>query len=91
MLTWVWECNKDCENGEYLKSCECMKSLVDDLVDKCDGIENTPNDALIDPSDRINYWLVPIVLLSIMCLVLVAVIVVKVCMKSGFMLIIILV
>ena len=50
-------CDKDCEIGEYLKDCECMDSLVDDIVVTCDEIEVTPGSATINPSNGINYWL----------------------------------
>ena len=32
-----------------------MKSLADDLAVTCDEIENTPDSAPINPSERINY------------------------------------
>ena len=35
-------CDKDCEIGKCLKDYKCMKSFVDDLVVKCDEIEDTP-------------------------------------------------
>ena len=49
------ECDKDCEIGEYLKDCECMKSLVDDAVVTCDEAKDIPRSVVILPSDGINY------------------------------------
>ena len=40
--TCAWKCDKDCDMGKYLKNCECMQSLVDDLVVTCDEIEDKP-------------------------------------------------
>ena len=48
------ECDKDCDIGEYLKYCECMKSLHDDLVVTCNEIEDTPKTTPINDSDEIN-------------------------------------
>lgn len=45
-------------------------SLSDDLVDKCDGIEDTPDDAPINTSDGRNYSLIVVVLLLIACMLL---------------------
>ena len=39
--TCTCEYEKDCVIDKYLKDCECMKSLVDDLVVKCDEVEDT--------------------------------------------------
>ena len=32
-----WECDKNCDIGEYLdhKNCTCRKKLVDNLIDEC--------------------------------------------------------
>ena len=70
--TCVCNCDKDCGICEYLKDCECMKNLVDDLVVTCDEIEDTPESAVINPSNGTNYWLITVALLVIACLLLLA-------------------
>ena len=40
-----------------------LKNFVNDLVVTCDKVENTPNSAPINLSDRIIYWLIAFVLL----------------------------
>ena len=64
-------------------SVTCMKSLVDDLVVACDKIEDTPESTVINPSNRINYWLIVVVLLPITYLALLVVMIVKYFMKHG--------
>ena len=76
------KCDKDCEIGQYLKDCECMKSIFDDLVVTCDEIINTPETISISLSGGINYWLIAVVLLAIACLLLL-VVVVKFNIKHG--------
>ena len=61
--TCACECDKDCEIGEYLKDCEFVESLVDDLVVTCDDVENTPESAVISPINGRNYWLLAVVIL----------------------------
>ena len=46
------------EIGKYLKDCECMKSLADDMVVTCDEIEDTQKTAVINPSYGIDYRLI---------------------------------
>lgn len=75
--TCACECDKDCEIGEHLKECECTMSLVDDVLAICDEIVNTPESAVINSSNGINYWHIPVVLLAIGYLLRVMVIVVK--------------
>ena len=53
--------------SKYLKDCECMKSLVNDVVITCDEIVETPKCAPINPSDGINHWLIAVALLAITC------------------------
>ena len=48
----------DCEIGKYLKDYECMKSLVDDVVVKCDEIDNMSGPTSINPNGKVNYWLI---------------------------------
>ena len=55
--TCASKCDKDCDIGKNLKDCECLKSLVDDLVAVCDGNEDTSKMAVINLSKKINYWL----------------------------------
>ena len=52
---------------EYQKDCECMRSLVVDLVVTCDEIEETWKSAVMNPGDGINHWFTAVVLLSITC------------------------
>ena len=35
------KCEKNCENGKYLKHCECIKSVADDLVVIFNEIKDT--------------------------------------------------
>ena len=79
--TCACDCDKLCETGEYMKNCECIKSLVDDLVVSCDETADTPETISINPSDGINYCLIAVVLLKIVCLLLLVVIVVKYSLK----------
>ena len=67
--------DKDCDTS--LKDCACMKSLADVLVVTCDEIVDMPDITLINSNYRTNYWLIPTVLLTITCLLLVAVIFIK--------------
>lgn len=39
-----------------------MKGFGDDLVATCDEIENTPKNAVINPSDEINYRFIALLL-----------------------------
>ena len=75
----TWSC--ECEIVEYLKDCEFMKSLADDLVVSCDEIVDTPETALINSSGGINHGLIAVVLLATACLLLLMVMVVKYYMK----------
>ena len=63
----------------YLRECECMKSLTDDIVVTCQDTTETPKSTRINHSDGINYCL--IVLLSIACLLFLVTIAVKYYMK----------
>ena len=54
-----------------------MKSLADDLVATCDDIEDTQESAVISPSNTISYWLIAVVPLSIVCLLLFVVMILK--------------
>ena len=79
--TWVCKCHKDWNMGEYLKYCTGRKSLVDDLAVTCNEMENIPENASINCSNGIIYWLVAFVLLAIACLLQLIVMAVKYCMK----------
>ena len=48
-----------------------------------DQIENTPESAVINPSNRINYWLITVVLLWMACLLLLVSAVGEYHMKHG--------
>ena len=52
--TCACRCNKDCDIAKYLKDYECMKSLVDDLVGKCDAIQDTAKNVVINPIDGLH-------------------------------------
>ena len=54
-ITRVQDYDKDCDSGEFLKDCKCMKSFVDYPVVRCTEIENTRKNALIKPNDKTNY------------------------------------
>lgn len=54
-----------------------MKNLVGDLVVSCDEIGDTSENASINLSGRISYWLIAFILLAIAYLLLLVVIVVK--------------
>ena len=75
------DCGKDCDTSEYLQNCTCMKSLADDLVVTRNEIVDTPETTSISPSDKINCWLISVVLLAIVCLLLLEVIVVMYCWR----------
>ena len=79
----ILEWDNDCDIDEYLKDCEYIKSLIDDLVVTYDEIVNTQEDAPISSSNGINYWLINVVVLSITCLLSVMFIVVKFYIKHG--------
>ena len=51
----TFECDKNCKIGEYLKSSECMKSAVDNLLVTCDKIVDTTETAPINTNDEKNY------------------------------------
>lgn len=53
--TCACECHKNCKFGEYLKDCEFMKSLADDIVVKCDENVDTQQSTVINPNNRIGY------------------------------------
>ena len=78
-------CDKACVIGEYLKDCECMKSLTDDLVfnETPDTPEDTPEGVPINPISEITYWLIAVSLLATECLLLLVAIVVKYYIKCG--------
>ena len=46
-------CDKYRKIVNYLKDCECMKSLINDVSVTCDEIVETPKSASINPSDGI--------------------------------------
>ena len=50
--TCACECNKDWDISEYLKDCECIESLVDDLVVPYNEIVDTPERALIESVNK---------------------------------------
>ena len=60
-----------------------MKRLADNLVVACDKTEDTPESAVISPSNGINSCLIHVVLLSMACLLLMLSVVVKYFMKRG--------
>ena len=49
--TCAYECGKGCGIGKYLKYHKCMKLLVEDLAVTCDEIVNTPESAVINPTN----------------------------------------
>ena len=53
--TCTYKYGKDCEIGEFLKDCKCVKSLADDLLVTYDEVADTPESVPINPSDGINY------------------------------------
>ena len=60
-------------NPECLKYCDCRKSIADYL--RCDGIEDTPESAVINLSEGINYLLInvaPFALVLLLFLVVMA-------------------
>ena len=59
------------------------KSCVDYVVVTCDEIEDTPESAVINPSNGINYCLITVVLLATACLLLLLVVIVKYYTKHG--------
>lgn len=73
---YVYNCGKDCEIGEYLKDCTCIKSLVGDLVVTCDEILDKPETISVNPNDETYCWANDVVLLAIECLWLLVVIIV---------------
>ena len=77
--TCACEFDKDCEIDEYLKECEWVKSLIDDLVPIYDEIDDTPKSVVINPSNGINYCLIAVSLLAIACLLLLVIMIVKYC------------
>ena len=81
ILVHVFAGVTDCEIGEYLKDCTCMKSLADDLVVTQDQIADTQESVV--SILVINYWLIGFVLLSIACLLLLVVIALKYYIKRG--------
>ena len=74
-------CDKGCQIGKYLKDCECMKNLVDDLVVTSDDTAIIPETTLINSSERINYWLIGVVPIS--CLISLVVVVFKYYIKHA--------
>ena len=48
---------------ECLKDFTCIKSLFGYLVVTCDEIEDTQENVVVNTSNRINYWLIAVVLL----------------------------
>lgn len=57
-------CVTYCEIG---KDCECIRSLVNNVVATCGKIVERPKKAPTNPSDGINYWLIAVALLRITC------------------------
>ena len=51
--------------GEYWKYCECMKSVVENLIFTCNEIEDTPDSAVVNPSNEVNHWVIADMLLTI--------------------------
>ena len=52
ILAYVIVSVTDCDMGEYLKDCACIKSLADDLVVTCNETVNTPDTTLINSNDK---------------------------------------
>ena len=77
ILVHMLESMTKIEIGKYQKDCECMKNLVGDRVVSCDEIEDTSENASINLSGRISYWLIAFILLAIAYLLLLVVIVAK--------------
>ena len=77
-------CDKDCDISEYLRECECIESLVDDmLLPVVRETVDAPENFVINDSNEINYWLIVAVPLAIACLLLLVVIVVNYYIKRG--------
>ena len=49
---YACECDKDCEIGEYLKDCKCIKSFGNDLLVTCNEITKS---AVINIINRTNH------------------------------------
>ena len=64
-----------------VKDCECIKSLLENLVVICDEIVDTPDSASISLRSGINYWLIPVVLLAIAGLLILMAIIINYYMK----------
>ena len=77
------EGDKDCEIGEYLKKYQRIKIPNDDLVVICDGIGDTLESIVINPSHGMGYWLIAVVLSAITCLLFLVANVVTDIMKLG--------
>ena len=71
--TCACEWDRDFQVDEYLKHCEQIKILADDLLGTCDEIENTKESPQINLSDAIIYWLIGVVVLDIAYLLLLVV------------------
>lgn len=54
ILEVLAKCNKHYDMGQYLKDCEFIKSLVDDLVVMCDGIVDETQSSIINPISGIK-------------------------------------
>ena len=54
-----------------------MKSFIDDLVVRCDELSDTPSCVVINPSIRVSYWFIAVVLLSVVYLLLLVVLIVQ--------------
>ena len=62
------ECNKSCDVGEYLdyENCKCRKKLVDKLVEECTETVEEVKIAENENMHKCNYWILYIVLFSIL-------------------------
>lgn len=52
ILAYVIVSVADCDIGQYLKDCTCIKSLVDDLVISFDETGDNPKTTLINSIDE---------------------------------------
>ena len=83
ILVHACEWDKNYDISKYLKDCECIKSLADDLLVTCDEIEDTPNSTVIKPSNGINDWLIAVAIIAITYLLLFMTLIVTYYMKHG--------
>ena len=73
------ECDKDCQIDEYLKSCNCAKSLIDDSVILCDEVVDILETVSKNSNDnkathKMNYYiLLTFLLVAILLLIIITI------------------